>query len=663
MTTTEGLVNHAEAVPTAHPLDPISAAEVDAVREALTAAGKIGETTRFASVQLHEPHKREVLAFSEGDPIDRRAVVVLLDIAQGDVHEAVVSATTGEVVSIERIPTETHPYGQPAVIMEEFERIDVAVKSDARWQRAVAERGFLDHDKLIILPLAPGYFGFENEKGKRIMRAFTLFREKQTDSPWANPLEGLIAYVDLTAAKVVELFDYGVVPLPSEHGNFREGDWGPSRTDLKPLEIVQPEGPSFSVDGRLVEWQNWRFRVGFDQREGLVLHQLSFRDGDRDRPIMYRGSLSEMVVPYADPNPMRFWINYFDIGEYGLGKLTTSLQNGCDCLGEIHYFDAVLADDNGVPYTAKNVVCLHEEDYGVLWKHAELYDDMHDETRRSRRLVISFWTAIGNYDYGFFWYLYQDGTIEYEAKLTGIVFANAQLEGTENPYATQIAPGLAAPYHQHLFNVRLDMTVDGVANTVEEQEVVRLPRSDENPYGNAFTVQSTPITSESDAGRLADPLISRTWKVVNPESTNRLGQPASYKLVPHASPVLLAAEEATVRDRAAFATKHLWVTQYDPAERYASGEYPNQHAGGAGIPAFQAAERNLVQEDVVLWHTFGTTHIPRTEDWPIMPVEYAGFTLKPVNFFERNPTLDLPKPTPKNHCAHGATCTCDHDHS
>jgi len=362
-----------------------------------------------------------------------------------------------------------------------------------------------------------------------------------------------------------------------------------------------------------------------------------------------------MVVPYADPHPMRFWISYFDEGEYGLGRLASTLTLGCDCLGEIHYFDAVYADDQGLPVELSKVVCMHEEDVGVLWKHQDFFSGT-SEVRRSRRLVISSWAAIGNYDYGFFWYLYQDGTIEFDIKLTGIVFSVAT--HVAGAHAAPVTPELSAPYHQHLFNVRLDMTVDGNRNTVEELDVVAVEDEAANPYGNAFTTRATVLEREQEAARLADAARSRTWRIVNRDRRNHVGQPVAYQLVPSSNPVLLARPGSSVAKRAVFATRHLWVTRYAPGERYAAGAYPNQHAGGAGLPAFQAADRELVDEDVVVWHTFGSTHVPRPEDWPVMPVEHVGFSLRPVGFFDRNPALDLPRTSPGAECSVEADGSC-----
>ncbi len=385
-----------------------------------------------------------------------------------------------------------------------------------------------------------------------------------------------------------------------------------------------------------MRWENWDLRIGFNEREGLTLHQIGF-DG---RPIVYRASVAEMVVPYADPAPVRFWQNYFDCGEYMFARYADSLQLGCDCLGEIHYLDAVIADDLGQPKTIQNAICMHEEDYGVAWKHSDMFTGSR-ETRRQRRMVFSFFTPIGNYDYGFYWYLYLDGTIQLEVKATGIVFTAAYPEGG-NEYATEVAPGLGAPFHQHMFSARLDMTVDGVQNAVDEVQAERVPMGEGNPYGNAFRKRRTRLARESQAQRRADGSVVRTWHVVNTEKTNALGQPVGYALIPEGKATLLADEASSIHARATFATNHLWVTRYDPAQRYPAGDFVNQNPGGAGLPAWVQADRDIDGEDIVVWHTFGTTHFPRPEDWPVMPVDYTGFTLKPVGFFDRNPALDLP---------------------
>ena len=332
---------------------------------------------------------------------------------------------------------------------------------------------------------------------------------------------------------MVDVLDHDpIVPISTADGDYETeeavGGW---RDDIAPLDIVQPEGPGFTLDGHVLRWQDWRLHVALHPVDGLVLSDLRFRDGEEDRQVLYRASLSEMVVPYGDPHDGFYWRTYFDAGEYGMGRLANSLQLGCDCLGEIRYVDAVLADGAGAPREIPNAICIHEEDAGVLWKHTEVASGMA-HVRRSRKLVVSFFATVGNYDYGFYWSLYQDGTIELEAKLTGIVLTRGVTPDQELGSATRVAPDLAAPHHQHLFNVRLDMAVDGFANTVHEVDLVGADEGPENPYGQAIVARSTPIRRESEGRRHIDAAAARSWKVVNPGRTNHVGEPTGYKLQP-----------------------------------------------------------------------------------------------------------------------------------
>ena len=623
-----------------HPLDPVTDTEIAAVRRILDAADLVSDQTRFVYVGLAEPAKADVLAHRPGDAVARRFRALLLDLGTQVSRDVVVDLGADEVVS--RVELDTATSGQLPVLDEEFELVELLLSTDERWLAALAARG-LDVANVRVAPLSAGVYADEypEESGRRVLRGLAFVQEHEQDSAWAHPVDGLVAYVDTMNRVVDQVIDAGPVPVPAGSGNFDDpAVHGPLRTTQRPIEISQPEGSSLTLEGNHLSWEKWSLRVGFDTREGLVLHQIGFDEGAGVRPIVHRASIAEMVVPYADPSPVRSWQNYFDTGEYLVGRYANSLELGCDCLGEITYLDAVIADELGNPRTLPNAVCIHEEDYGVLWKHSDLWSGS-SQTRRQRRLVVSFFTTVGNYDYGFYWYLYLDGTIGFEAKATGVVFTSAH-PGGDYPYASEIAPGLGAPLHQHLFSARLDMTVDGAANRVEEVDVVRVPMGPDNRRGNAWGVQHTVLGTESAAQRDAAPDRNRVWHIVNPDRTNHVGRPVGYALVPEGLPTLLADPESSIARRAAFATRHLWVTRYDPAERYSAGDFVNQHSGGAGLPAYAAADRDLDGQDVVVWHTFGLTHVPRPEDWPIMPVDHTGFTLKPVGFFDRNPTLDVP---------------------
>ncbi len=629
-------------------LDPLSADEITAVTAAVRGSSQfeaLSRRTRFITITLREPHKDVILALRDQPDAQmppREAEVVLLDHGVGGAYEVVVSVNDGAIVDWRRCEGV-----QPLATVDELGEAEELVRLDPDFQAALRRRGVTDFEMVQIDAWAAGNFGYEDEVGLRLARCVAFLRDRPGDNEWAHPVDGLIALVDLNRLEVLGIEDHGVVPVPPEPGNFDPGSVGPLRTDIAPLEITQPEGPGFVVEGNVVTWQGWQLHVGFTPREGLVLNQVSYQDAGRRRPILYRASLSEMVVPYGDPGPTHYFKNAFDAGENGVGVSTSTLTLGCDCLGEIHYFDAVVSDSAGSPVPIPNAICMHEEDVGVLWRHIE-WRTGEGEVRRSRRLVISSFAAIGNYDYGFFWYLYQDGTIAHEVKLTGVLSTGAVVPDERPRHGVLVAPGLNAMIHQHYFNMRLDLDIDGVGNTVEEVWTEPVQPGPENPHGNAFAVHRRALSSEAQARRRVDASAARWWEVLNPGVRHRLGEPVGYRLIPGENAVPYAQEGAAVLKRAGFITNHLWVTPYEPTERYAAGEYPSQHPGGAGLPEWTAQDRPLENRDLVVWYTFGHHHVPRPEDWPVMPVAVIGFTLKPVGFFERNPALDVPPSEP--HC-------------
>ena len=651
----------APSKPCAHPLTPLMLAEIDRACAVVRSDERAGPAPRFANVQLAEPPKRDVLAWGASGTVPRHAMLTVFRRDTSATFDIVVDIETGTIVRWDTLPLDAAPWGQPPIIIEEILEIDRIVKAHAGWRAAIARRGLTEAeiDLVQVDPFSAGYFGIPDEAGRRVVRAVSYYRETEKDNGYAHPIEGVVATVDVNTREIIALVDEpDIIPIPRRKHNYDSASLPTARTDLKPLDIVQPEGPSFSVDGWEVTWQNWRFRVGFTPREGLVLHQLGYRDGDRERRIVYRASITEMVVPYADPTANHYWKSAFDAGEYGLGKLANQLELGCDCLGLIHYFDVPAADDNGTPFLMKNAICLHEEDYGILWKHYEFRNDTF-EVRRSRRLVISFFATVGNYDYGFYWYLYQDGTIQFEAKLTGIIQTAAVKPGETYRWGGMVDEGLGGPTHQHFFSARLHMMVDGDAgNSVSEHEFVPRPWGDDNPHGNVFDTTARTLTRERDAAREACGRTGRFWKITNPNLRNSVGNPPAYKLVVQDTPLMLAQPGSHVRNRGEFATKHVWVTAFAPEERYASGEFPNQHAGGAGLPDFIKDNRPIENTDLVLWHSFGHTHVCKPEDFPVMPVEYAGFMLKPTGFFAANPTMDLPGGANDRSVQNGAKGCC-----
>jgi primary-amine oxidase len=621
-----------------HPLEPLSSDEVQQVVQLLQDAGKITPTTRFVSISLQEPDKQAVHGFAGPHTPGREAFAVLFDNGTNSAFEACVSLSRNELLSWKHIPGV-----QPTMTIDEQVECEQAVLASPEFKTALQKHYGITDTSLVMVDIwSAGYYGTEEDRTKRLARPLCFVRTDPTDNGYARPIEGLRPVVDLNTMQVIRIEDHGRWDLPPGQSNYAAERTPAFRSDLKPLEIKQPEGPSFEVDGHVVRWQKWSFVVGFNAREGLTLHHLRYNDGGRDRSVLYRASLTEMVVPYGDPGATQVRKNAFDVGEYGMGACANSLELGCDCLGLIHYFDADLCTSRGAPWKIKNAICMHEEDYGILWKHTDRRLPDHPEVRRSRRLVISSVSTVENYEYGFFWYLYQDGTIQLEIKLTGILSLGAAHAGEQPKYGQLVAPQVYAPNHQHFFNVRLDFDLDGTANSVQQIDVLAEPPGEGNPFSNAFYAKPTVLKTEKQARSHVSQEKARTWRIINPAVLNGVGQPVGFKLLPGDNSFPFATTDAWWRQRAGFVNYHVWVTPYREDERYGAGDFPNQSTGGDGLMRWTEQDRNIENTDVVLWYTFSHLHVPRPEDYPVMPTAYIGFTLKPSGFFVANPALDVP---------------------
>ena len=624
-----------------HPLDPLSAQELKDVVQHARNIWKLDHRHLFAMVQLHEPSKEIINNWKNSDQVERAAKITLWNSATSTVIEAVITVE-GKQISFTEIPGAKAP-----ILSTESEKAIKAAKADKRIIAALKDRGIenLDQVHMETWPIG-AQIPKDLDDGRRLIWTPMWQRPTEFANLYAHPINGLHAIVDLDSGEVVFVENTEIIPIPQTPGPYRENQTG-ANIKLKDLAIVQSEGPSFSVEGWKVNWERWNLRVGFCQREGLVIHDVKFKDQDKERKIAHRLSIAELVIPYGDPSQGAYRKNAFDTGEFGLGNYTNSLTLGCDCLGEIVYLDAAVTTPNGSIKEIPNAICMHEEDNGILWKHVDA--DGHTEVRRGRRFVVSSIVTVNNYEYGYFWYFYQDGTIEFEAKLTGIVLTVADAIGKDHPSATELEPGLWAPYHQHILCARLDLDIDGEKNSVLEIESFAHPQGEKNPYGGAYETRETLFTKEKESQRVIDPFSGRYWKIVNEQVKNHMDHPVGYKLIPGHTTFPLALPESTIGKKAAFMYKHLWVTKNNDSEKYPAGDYPFQHPGGAGLPEWTKANRNIENEDVVLWYVFGTNHIPRTEDWPVMPVERTGFHLKPSGFFARSPGIDVAPSKPSCH--------------
>ena len=634
--------------PHRHPLEPLSREEVLQAVELLRTLPDWTPHTRVISISLKEPPKRAVYAWPATPAPERLARAVLMDNRRNRASTVTLDLTAHRVAGVQLAPEGA----QPTLSVDEQIECEQAVQASPEF-RAVLEKhyGPVDTSLVMVDIWSAGHYGDDQDDGRRLTRPLCFLRADPTDNGYAHPIEGIRPVVDLNTMQVVRIEEYGHWPLPPEPGNYLADRAGPHRPDVKPLVITQPDGPGFQLDGHQMEWQNWKFVIGFNAREGLTIHHVRYVDGGRERSILYRASLTEMVVPYGDPRPTQALKNAFDVGEYGMGMCANGLQLGCDCLGDITYLDANLCDSRGRTLTIPNAICIHEEDYGILWKHTDRRLPDHPEVRRSRRLVVSSISTVENYEYGFYWYFYQDGNIEFQIKLTGILSLGATHPGENLPHGAMVAPQLYAPNHQHFFNMRLDFDLDGERNTIHQVDVVSDPIDERNPFENAFQAQVTTLQTEKQACANLDLSQARTWKITNASAKNRFGEPVSYKFVPGDNTVPFASPNAWWRKRARFVDHHVWVTPFDADENFAAGDFPNQSLADHGLSTWVEADRPIDDTDVVLWYTFGHTHIPRPEDYPVMPAAYIGFLLKPNGFFDRNPAIALPPATVKSHGA------------
>jgi primary-amine oxidase len=619
-----------------HPLDPLSEEEIRAVAAILLRdRGVEPPRWRFGIIELKEPPKPALLT---AGATPREALVTCWNREDGQTYKARVSLSEDCVLSWE------HRAGEQANFTEdEFYECNQALTREPRVAEALARYGIHDLDLVLFDTWAYGaHLVSEKYRGRRVGWTDVWVRNSETSNPYANPLSGLTFVVDMNTMELLEIEEVPVGDRPTTMGEYVP-ELVPGqepRRDLKPLAIAQPDGVSFQVEGNALQWQGWSMRLGFNPREGLVIHTLGYGEEGRVRPVAHRMSFAEMVVPYRDPTPDHMRRTAFDIGEWGLGFMTTSLELGCDCLGEITYLDAVLHDSRGEPRTVRNAICIHEEDDAVLWKHVDSVAG--SEVRRARRLVVSFHATVANYEYLVYWRFYQDASIECEVRATGIMVTTSFPEGEQPPYGTLVDERTYAPMHQHFLVARLDLDIDGQANTVHMTESEAPPAGPDNPDGLAIVQRSVRLRTEEEGKQDYDWHTQRAWKVVNDNVHNRLGTPVGYKLVPGGCFPAMIDPSSPVFRRAQVIGHTLWVTPYSEHERWPCGEFPVQAEAAAGLPAWTAQNRSIDNEDVVLWYVFGLHHVTRPEDWPVMPVDTVSFWLKPVGFFDRNPSLDVP---------------------
>ncbi|EHA53469.1 peroxisomal copper amine oxidase [Pyricularia oryzae 70-15] len=632
-----------------HPFDPLSAAEIET---AISIVKKAHGDVFFNVVSLREPRKAEMTAWlanptKVAKPVRVADVVVIAP--GGKVFDGLVDLSTGSIVSWELLDGL-----QPIITMEELTAVEHICRTDPKVIEQCMLSG-IPKDDMHKVYCDPWTIGYDERYGNkvRLQQALMYYRPDIDDCQYQYPLDFCPIY-DAAKEEIVAI-DIPKVrrPLstvaPVNYHPAAVSKTGGYRNNLKPINITQPEGVSFKLDGRHIEWQNWKFHIGFNYREGIVLNDITFNDKGNVRPVFYRLSLSEMVVPYGCPERPHQRKHAFDLGEYGAGYMTNSLALGCDCKGSIHYLDADFPTRNGEIRKIKNAICIHEEDAGILFKHTDFRDDSTIVTR-ARKLIIQQVFTAANYEYAVQWIFHQDGSIQPEIKLTGILNTYSMNPGEDTQgWGTQVYPGVNAHNHQHLFCLRIDANVDGPNNTVFMSDAVPAEApvgSAENFYGNGFYAKRTKLRTTGESRTDYNGATSRTWEICN---TNRphpySGKPASYKLISREVPGLLPKEGSLVWKRAGFARHAVCVTKYADDQLWAAGRHVPQTSGEPSLGLTEWAgdgSQSVENTDVVLWHTFGVVHFPAPEDFPVMPVEPITLLLKPRNFFLNNPVMDVP---------------------
>ncbi|RAH69495.1 uncharacterized protein BO66DRAFT_452992 [Aspergillus aculeatinus CBS 121060] len=632
-----------------HPLDPLAPNELRKAAQILRAHHKT-TPIHFKVIDLLEPSKASLLAYlnasTQGSPAPpRRAYIYYHQQGNATLCKAKVNVTKGTVEEDRQYPEVQGPAD-----FEEFERIHKACNEHPR-VRAEVKKLKLPEGASVVND--PWLYGTDSPDVTRRLYQCYMYAVLN-DDPEANHYSLPMAFApifDAHTAELVEIerlprgagaeLDQETVPWDAvEPVEYSESLLGKPyfRQDLKPLYVEQPEGPSFRIDVRQITWQKWSFHLGWTVREGPVLHNV-FYDG---RSLFHRVSMSEMTVPYGDPRAPYRRKQAFDLGDTGFGLTSNTLTLGCDCLGQIAYFDGIRTTGTGEPVEMKNVICMHEVDEGIGWKHTNMRNGQAS-TVRNRTLVVQCTATVMNYEYILAFVLDQAANLHVEVKATGIMSTMPIARHTASPWGTVVAPGVLAVNHQHLLNLCIDPALDGTGNTVVYDDVlpVRDDPTVDDPQGCAFRRTTTAITQPG--GYELNLAAYRTYRIINPNRTNAIsGEPVGYRL--HASPsqMLIMGPETFNSRRGRFTTKPIWVTDYRDEELYAAGEFTNQSTDDTGLGVWSQRQQSVENADIVLWHTFGTTHITRPEDFPVMPVEKMVVSLKPTSFFELNPSNDVP---------------------
>ncbi|MDI7862799.1 tyramine oxidase [Rhizobiaceae bacterium n13] len=652
-----GVVVLASALPAiSHPLDGLSPTEISAVVTILKDDGKVDADSRYPLIELKEPEKLKVLAWKEGEPEDRQAVVNVK--TKEGVFKGLVDISNKKVLSWEAVT------GQPMLLLEEFLGAMSLALGNPEFVAGLEKRG-LKPDQVFCLPLTAGAFGTPDEAGKRLMKVPCYVNPTQSNF-YAKPIEGLFATVDLAGQKVVEVVDTGVVPVPEDGWGYGQEEIG-QRKDMvlapamKEAKLSQPGGANVSIDGSLINWDMWSFRWRVDKRPGVVLSEITANDGKGPRSVLYQANLSEVFVPYMDPTEGWYWRTYMDSGEYGFGIFLSPLTAGVDCPAYAKFLPATVHADDGSPVEIPNAICVFERNIGdPAWRHYEIFAQTPEapvpaEGRPATELVVRSASEVGNYDYLLDYVFQQNGMIRVMIGATGLdavkgVASQSMKDPTaaeDTKYGTLIAPNLVAPNHDHFFNFRFDFDIDGQKNMFARTGLVAATAPEGTPRRTFWETKDEMPMTELQGRYKVNPATPAMYHVMNMGKETKLGHHPGYMILPENSVAyspLDVVNDPPAR-RNAYIEYTFWNTPYDPEQRYAGGEYAFQSDGKDSLPEWVKQDRNIHDTDIVTWYTMGFHHVPHMEDWPVMSTMWKGITLMPYNFFDHNPSITIRNPS------------------
>ncbi|MCU6666750.1 primary-amine oxidase [Silvania hatchlandensis] len=633
---------------TPHPLNALSADEIKQAVEIVKASPDFKPNTRFTQIALAEPDKAKVWDFVlNGTAVDapRQANITMLDGKY--IVEALVDLKDKKILHWEPIKD-----AHGMVLLDDFMAVQSIINGSKEYAEIVKKRGIADPSKVITTPLTVGYFdGKDGLKQEDRLLKVVSYLDVGDGNYWAHPIENLVAVVDLVEKKIVKIEEGQAVPVPMIPRPYDGRDRIP--VEHKPLEITEPEGKNYTITGNMIHWQNWDFHLSLDSRVGPILSTLTFNDNGKKRQVMYEGSLGGMIVPYGDPDVGWYFKAYLDSGDYGMGTLTSPLVRGKDVPSNAVMLDQIIPDYTGQPMTIPRAIAVFERYAGPEYKHQEM--NQPNVSTERRELVVRWISTVGNYDYIFDWVLHENGTIGINAGATGIEAVKGVMAKTmhdpsakdDTKYGTLIDHNIVGTTHQHIYNFRLDMDVDGTSNSLVAMDPEVKPNTAGGPRTSTMQVNQYNIDTEQQAAQKFDPGTIRLMSNVSKE--NRMGNPVSYQIIPYAGgthPVASGAKFAPdewIYHRLSFMDKQLWVTRYHPNEMYPEGKFPNRSIHDSGLGQFSKDNESLDKQDNVVWMTTGTTHVARAEEWPIMPTEWVYTLLKPWNFFDETPTLGKKK--------------------